>query len=284
MGMHETSIAGASSGVRPLKHSGPDLCLAEALIPGSEKSSIQPTPYAAEEVRDATSVQHLTRLLTSAAQGLGFDYFSYIFLRGPQDGSSNNHLIQYISNQTSEWQFQYKRDRLQDRDPVVFAGRVSRSAFAWDVEKRDLCIDFEHEQAFSRARKFRIRCGITLPVHGPNRELSLFTLSSEAEREDLERLLPEIGPLMLVFAVNVGLWMERHTSVIDGTPDGCLSSREKECLLWTARGKTSWEIAKIIDRSPATVNFHLKNAACKLDASNKCHAVSKAITQGQLFF
>jgi len=282
--MHGTFITGAPSGVRPLKRTRSDLCFAEAPTPGSQKSSIQPITQAAEEVRDATSVQHLTRLLTGAARELGFDYFSYIFLRGPHDGSSNNHLIQYISNQKSEWLFQYKRDRLQDKDPVVVAGRVSRSAFAWDVEKRDLCIDFEHEQAFRRAKKFRIRCGITLPVHGPNRELSLFTLSSQVERDDLEVLLPEIAPMMLALAINSGVWMERHTSVFEDAPDGCLSSREKECLLWTARGKTSWEIAKIIDRSPATVNFHLKNAACKLDASNKCHAVSKAITQGQLFF
>ncbi|MBX2881042.1 MAG: LuxR C-terminal-related transcriptional regulator, partial [Granulosicoccus sp.] len=35
-----------------------------------------------------------------------------------------------------------------------------------------------------------------------------------------------------------------------------LSAREAECLTWTAKGKTSWEIAVILGIAESTVSFH----------------------------
>ena len=67
----------------------------------------------------------------------------------------------------------------------------------------------------------------------------------------------------------------RHKS--QPAPSLALTERERECLQWTARGKTSWEISRILDISDNTVNFHLKNAVHKMDAANKCHAVAKAL-------
>jgi len=59
-----------------------------------------------------------------------------------------------------------------------------------------------------------------------------------------------------------------------------LTQRELECLTWTANGKTSWEIAVILGVSESTATFHLRNAGNKLKASNRAHAVAKAMHQG----
>ena len=59
-----------------------------------------------------------------------------------------------------------------------------------------------------------------------------------------------------------------------------LSPRETECLQWAAAGKTSPEVARIIDRSVETVRLHLKNAIHKLRANNKPHAIAKAMQLG----
>jgi len=39
-----------------------------------------------------------------------------------------------------------------------------------------------------------------------------------------------------------------------------LSAREQSCLSWTARGKSSWEIGRILSISENTVIYHIKNA------------------------
>jgi DNA-binding NarL/FixJ family response regulator len=55
-----------------------------------------------------------------------------------------------------------------------------------------------------------------------------------------------------------------------------LHDRELECLTWSARGKTSPEIATILSISKRTVNFHIENACRKLNVSTRTEAVVKA--------
>jgi LuxR family quorum sensing-dependent transcriptional regulator len=55
-----------------------------------------------------------------------------------------------------------------------------------------------------------------------------------------------------------------------------LSSREVECLRWSAEGKTTWEISCILGLSEKTVEKYLTCAIRKLDASNRVHAVAQA--------
>ena len=57
-----------------------------------------------------------------------------------------------------------------------------------------------------------------------------------------------------------------------------LNEREIEVLTWAARGKTSAEIAKILDLTKRTVDFHIDNARGKLGASTRTEAVLKAAT------
>src|SRR5215831_3764773 len=55
-----------------------------------------------------------------------------------------------------------------------------------------------------------------------------------------------------------------------------LNDREVECLTWAARGKTSTEIAQILDLTKRTVDFHIDNARGKLGATTRTEAVIKA--------
>ncbi len=58
-----------------------------------------------------------------------------------------------------------------------------------------------------------------------------------------------------------------------------LSDRELECLKWSARGKTSFEIGTILDISENTVNKYISFAIKKLNCVNKTHAVAECIYQ-----
>ena len=61
-----------------------------------------------------------------------------------------------------------------------------------------------------------------------------------------------------------------------------LTPKESEILLWIQRGKTSWEIAKILGCSERTVKFHVGNFLRKLGATRRSHAVAIAMQQGLL--
>jgi LuxR family quorum-sensing system transcriptional regulator SolR len=61
-----------------------------------------------------------------------------------------------------------------------------------------------------------------------------------------------------------------------------LNVREREVMRWTAEGKTSYEIGRILIISTGTVNYHINNAVRKLNAVNKIQAVVKAALLGLL--
>jgi len=100
-------------------------------------------------------------------------------------------------------------------------------------------------------------------------------------RERYERTFSSAFLLSHAFIYHVEqLGMERGGDA--NAPE--LSSRELECLLWAARGKTEEDISLILRRSPATVHFHLRNAVIKLGACNRTHAVAIACTRGLIHF
>jgi LuxR family quorum sensing-dependent transcriptional regulator len=67
---------------------------------------------------------------------------------------------------------------------------------------------------------------------------------------------------------------------LDARSVAILSDREIDCLNWTASGKTSAEIAEIMQLSEHTVNHYLNRATKKLDTVNRTQAVAKALRIG----
>jgi DNA-binding NarL/FixJ family response regulator len=59
-----------------------------------------------------------------------------------------------------------------------------------------------------------------------------------------------------------------------------LSEDENRLLTLAARGKTSAEIAQMLNLSKRTVDFHIDNARRKLSAATRTEAVLKAVTTG----
>jgi DNA-binding NarL/FixJ family response regulator len=55
-----------------------------------------------------------------------------------------------------------------------------------------------------------------------------------------------------------------------------LNDREIDTLTWVARGKTSAQIAEILELSKRTIDFHLDNARVKLGAATRTQAAIKA--------
>jgi DNA-binding CsgD family transcriptional regulator len=63
---------------------------------------------------------------------------------------------------------------------------------------------------------------------------------------------------------------------------GTLSPRELETLTWAAKGKTYWEIARILGIAYASVHTHMTSLKLKLNAVNAPHAVARGYELGIL--
>jgi DNA-binding CsgD family transcriptional regulator len=76
--------------------------------------------------------------------------------------------------------------------------------------------------------------------------------------------------------------LSAKAAALAALPGRPLTARERECLAWSAEGKTAWETGVILGISDQTVISHLRNAQRKMRAANRVQAVAMAIRAGLL--
>ncbi|AUW58929.1 helix-turn-helix transcriptional regulator [Sphingobium sp. SCG-1] len=125
---------------------------------------------------------------------------------------------------------------------------------------------------------------IVVPVHLPFGQIGAVSFTPlDGNREDLSREFVLYSDQLEYHARRFISGYSRVTMQRPWIPRNCrLSKREVECLRWAAVGKTDVEIAMILERSCATVRFHIHNAATKLEAVNRSQTVFKATQLGFL--
>lgn len=125
---------------------------------------------------------------------------------------------------------------------------------------------------------------IVVPVHLPFGQIGAVSFNSlDPARTDLQDTFVEHGDALGLYARTfISSYVHVMGSVQALPPGTRLSKREVECLRWAAIGKTDIEIGMIMNRSRATVRFHIYNASTKLDAVNRSQCVFKAAQLGYI--
>lgn len=121
--------------------------------------------------------------------------------------------------------------------------------------------------------------GFSIPIRSKRGHRGLFSLSSSQFAEEWTHFCSD----NIVRLVEIANSLHRRVIVEEfGDEKVHLSSREIECLKWTAQGKEARDIATILGISIHTTRDYLKSARFKLDCLNLAQAVNKAIHLGLL--
>ncbi|MER8649237.1 LuxR family transcriptional regulator [Mesorhizobium sp. M1121] len=179
-------------------------------------------------------------------------------------------------NYPDRWQARYSEMGYQRIDPIIKTSRKRAGAFRWSEVYNDASTTEDERQVFEEAATFGLRSGISIPLHGPNGSFAIMSFAHPWDREFQNRTIAYLQLAAFHFHQKAAKF--ENSSGSDEVP--ALSSREKECILWTARGKSSWEIGTILGISVNTVNFHVKNVMRKLDAGGRTLAAIKAVKLG----
>ncbi|MES0003256.1 LuxR family transcriptional regulator [Mesorhizobium sp. M0051] len=179
-------------------------------------------------------------------------------------------------NYPDEWQERYFEKGYDKIDPIIKTGRQRAGAFRWSEVYNDTSTTEDERRVFDEAAAFGLRSGISIPLHGPDGSFAIMSFAQSWDREFQNKTITYLQLAASHFHLKVTKFA--NSSGSEEAPN--LSPREIECILWTARGKTSWEIGQIIGISVNTVNFHIKNAKQKLDTSSRMLAAIKALNLG----
>ena len=137
-------------------------------------------------------------------------------------------------------------------------------------------------QMMSEAADCGLESGASFAVHGGHGEVAMLSLaSSQKPLQARKDIVTALGSAQLLTCY-LHEAIQRIVLSKDAIPlqKINLTGREKECILWAAEGKTSGEIADILNISERTVIFHLQNAGQKMGVTSRQHAVSRAISMG----
>jgi DNA-binding CsgD family transcriptional regulator len=136
-----------------------------------------------------------------------------------------------------------------------------------DFEKRSMC-----------------KAAIVIPVHLPFGQISANSfISLDREKTDLSEEFALHGSLFSQITRRfIAGYVQAHRTKRRIPSDCVLSKREVECLRWAAIGKTDKEISMILERSHATIRYHIHRAGEKLDSVNRAQTIFKAGQLGYL--
>lgn len=172
----------------------------------------------------------------------------------------------------------YFEKRRYEIDPVIQTTSKRHKPFFW----RDLvqCEPLTPQQRlmFEECRHAGLHEGVTIPLRAPWGQHYAICLAKDHPHGDDESQLDMLCLLGTQFFLAYAHATQCQPAA--SVPSVVLSERERECLLWTARGKSSWEISVIVGLSENTVSSYLKNAMKKLGTTNRVLAVVQAIKDG----
>lgn len=207
---------------------------------------------------------------TACAKRLGYDAWVYVAM--PRGGGDVPYLAGSLP---ASWYTHHFKHGHASADPVFAHCRRHMVALVWNSD--DPAIDDEQgcPVFFAEAADFALRHGVSVPLHGLGCEWGVLSVASTqvATPAAITRRLADLYQ----FAAHIHEAGHRLATSLVGGELVHLTERERECLRWTAEGKTGWEISKLLGISERTVVFHLENAARKFGVFGRRQAAARAV-------
>jgi DNA-binding CsgD family transcriptional regulator len=226
---------------------------------------------------NAASVDELHEALARATHDLSFDRFALTLEIGCGSAFGTSVLIH---DYPSSWADMYIGFNLAQADPIRRAAERSLLGFKWQRIRHLVPVTDSERRTFEAGRKHGIVDGYTVPRHLPGEVTGSCSFVIGPAQTLPEASLPGaelLGAIALATARQVSGWEERSKS-----PK--LTDRQRDCVLWAARGKTDWEISRILGISRDTVVQHLREARDRYDAGKRASLILCALFDGLISF
>ena len=239
-----------------------------------------------EFVRTRPTLDALYERLLRLANEFGFQFIAYTVLRPPKTRSVSGFVTKYQDGATTrtnygeDWISHYDLENYYFVDPILQRTPMEHLPFRWSDVAEGVELNRKQHKMLSEARDAGMVSGVTIPLHGPNEGISALNLAGEIPERELGRLWGEFKADLFTAAIFTHDLVLAEAMAPNPLADVRLGPRERECLLWTAQGKTTWEISQILSISEDTVRSYLRGASEKLGVNSKHHAAIKAVTAG----
>lgn len=229
------------------------------------------------QLTQVASPSDLNDALHEVCQVIGCSFFALThhvdFLAAPKKGMR-------VHNYPEEWALWFDERRLGLSDPVHRASQRRLSGFLWRNMSDILASRPQDAEILATAQYHGIGDGLTVPAHLPGEahgSVSFAWATGQAAATDALHFAQMIGS----HAFEAARLLTRPELKAGGPR---LTERQRECLIWSASGKSAWTISRILGLSQDTVKEHLRNARARYDATDRTTLTTRALFGGDISF
>ena len=232
----------------------------------------------ARQATAANTADDLYEALSAVSSDMGFAYFA---LSHHVDVARSGGDAIRVHNYPDKWADFYDSNALGVSDPVHRASHVTNIGFVWSDMSAMIPLTRDDRRILDLGREQGLGDGFTVPANVPGESLGSCSFANDANVAMDDTMLP-LAQLVGMFAFERArrLWMVRPTDLTAPR----LTDRQRDCLLWVGRGKTDWEISRILGISEETVDRHLKHARERYGVPKRTLVVIRALFDGTLSF
>lgn len=227
----------------------------------------------------ASDADGLSELLREVTARMGFDYYAlthHVDLEGSPGTTIRLH------NYPAQWVEYFDLHGLAATDPIHRASQRSAAGFVWRHVPRMIPLTRRDLQILSLAKALGIGDGVTIPANVPGEitgSCSFAFASGTALSPHSFAAAQVVGTFAFESARR--LWQVRGPS--QGGP-ARLTDRQRDCLIWAARGKGDWEAGQILGISEETVAQHIRQACERYGVQKRTSLMIHALFDGTITF
>lgn len=235
-----------------------------------------------QTLKNATHIDEVNIALRAILKQYNISMFTYTFY------SLNPHSKEKIkydacSENYIGWHQHYLAEHYDEIDTTHNTVNKNSLPVFWDLREQVKSAKTQKEKQMRLdSIKFGVIKGLSIPLHGIHEDYANFLVAQNKNETCLEKW-EEIQYDIFIIAHYYHSYIQKFIfEDPDSFNESCLSQREMQCLLLTAKQCSVEYIANELNISVRTVNFHLQNINKKLGTRNKHQSVALAIEKGIL--
>lgn len=225
-----------------------------------------------DAMEDARTSQDLRVEMEKFTRKMGFENFAYALSVSAPSLVPEQIIISGFSGQ---WLNRYVEHGYFKVDPLIRHAQRSTLPAIWTDK---VFHDDESHEFWEEAQAFGLLAGMSFAVREQTGVTGIFSLARDQHLDlQAQELAALIGRAQLFASVLHQAVLRLELPKFLKESHSSLTGRERECLKWSADGKTAWEIGQILGIAERTAVFHINNIIQKLGAANKTQAIVRAV-------
>jgi DNA-binding CsgD family transcriptional regulator len=211
------------------------------------------------------------------AVAIEFNYTKFMMMKLPNEADAKIADMAIITNWDAELIAAYDMMGFLSNSPLIKQLKNTTLPIVWNIDKlNENRGDGKESDVIDLFRDFDIINGVYFRVSDKNGNVGSLGVCGDRDPPTEAELM------QLNYIANHAYEVLSNIHTLTNKVSDNLTDRERECIYWTASGKTSGDVAGILGISENTVNNYLTAAALKLNTVNKAHTVAKAVRYGLL--